>query len=315
MKTILYYLKLVVIVVGAGTLSGLFVMLIALRDKGEVEVPYIEGEEIVSALEKTSALGLNLKMIKLSYHDHLPRNYVISQNPEAGKGLKLGRDVRVVVSRGVRDFVMPDVREMSIRQAKNILSQRGLKISLVEKVHSAVKDGYVIVQHPPRGRRIDKDVPVELFISSGPWPEKFILPDFSGQVAVEAASTLQVLDLKLGRLRYSNEGIGLPDTVISQEPLPGKPVGKGEEVSLIIKREKQSGSTASRTYTVYNYTVPTNASGTVRVKAENVDGEKDIYLRSHKGGQTISILVEIAGKTTVRIYLGDELMEVKDFLQ
>ncbi|MDH5541849.1 MAG: PASTA domain-containing protein [Nitrospinota bacterium] len=313
MKTLLHYLKLVAIVVGAGTLSGLFVMLIALRDKGEVEVPYIEREEIVTALEKISSVGLNLKMTELAYHDHLPRNYVISQNPEAGKGLKPGRDVRVVVSKGVRDFVMPDVREMSLRQAKNILSQRGMKISQVEEAHSDVKEGYVIVQSPPRGRRIDKEARVELFVSIGPWPEKFILPDFRGDAAGDAASEIQMAGLKLGKLRYSSEGDGLPDTVVAQEPTAGKPVEKDEEISLVIKKEKSSASKKGRTYTVYNYTVPSNASGTVRVKAENVDGEKDIYLRSHKGGQTISILVEVAGKTTVRIFLGDELMEVKDF--
>jgi serine/threonine-protein kinase len=318
-KKFVHFLKLAVTVIAAGTLTGLLVMAYALRDSGDIETPYVEGEEIITALEKVSAVGLNLKMSGLAFHDELPRNYIVSQDPKPGSGLKAGRDVRVVVSKGVRDVVMPDVREMTLHQAESILKRRGFRLSSADYAHSAIKEGYVIAQLPPRGRRIGKEVDVELLVSRGPWPRRFILADFRGEDAFEITGVIQRAGLRLGKLRYSGdsgapEGVpsGAPGSIISQEPLPGKPVVKGDEISLTI-RSGDTDSKNRRSHTLYNYTLPSKRGGIVKVVSDNIDGEKDIYIRSHKGGQTISILVEVAGATSVRIYIDGDLAEVKQF--
>jgi hypothetical protein len=44
-----------------------------------------------------------------------------------------------------------------------------------------------------------------------------------------------------------------------------------------------------------------------------MEQEKVIYNRRHKGGETISLLVKVEGHTTLRVYLDDELAEVKRF--
>jgi serine/threonine-protein kinase len=288
----------------------------------------VEGEEIINALEKVSALGLNLKMSGLAFHDDLPRNYIISQNPKPGSGLKAGRDVRVVVSKGIRDVVMPDVREMTMHQAESILKRRGFGLSSVDYAHSAIKEGNVVAQLPPRGRRIGKEVDVELLVSRGPWPRKFLLADFRGREAFEITGVIQRAGLRLGKLRYSgaperarervrerarpDSSPVAPGSIMSQEPLPGKPVEKGDEISLTI-RSGDTDSKTKRSYTLYNYTLPPKRSGIVKVVSDTVGGEKEIYIRSHKGGQTISLLVEVAGPTSIRIYIGGELAEVKQF--
>ena len=316
MKRFVHFLKLAVTVIAAGTVTGLLVMAYALRDSGEIETPYVEGEEIITALEKVSAIGLNLKMSGLAYHDELPRNFIVSQDPKPGSGLKAGRDVRVVVSKGVRDVAMPDVREMTFHQAESILKRRGFRMSSVDYAHSAIKEGHVIAQLPPRGRRIGKEVDVELLVSRGPWPRKFLLADFRGEDAFEITGVIQRAGLKLGKLRYSVESgratDDAPGPVLSQHPPPGKPVVKGDEISLTI-RSGDTDSKKKRTHTLYNYTLPPKRSGIVKVVSDNIDGEKDIYVRSHKGGQTISILVEVVGSTSIRIYIDGELAEVKQF--
>jgi len=315
-KKFVHFLKLAVTVITVGTVTGLLVMTYALRDSGDIGTPYVEGEEIITALEKVSLVGLNLKMSGLAYHDELPRNYVISQDPKPGNGLKAGRDVRVVISKGVRDVVMPDVREMPLHQAESILKRRGFNLSAKNHAHSAIKEGHVIAQLPPRGRRIGNEKNVELLISRGPWPRRFILSDFRGEDAFEITGDIQRAGLKLGKLRYSSEKSDrseiMPGAVIGQEPLPGKPVIKGDEISLTIR----SGDTDlknRRSYTLYNYTLPSKKGGIVKVVSDNIDGEKDIYIRSHKGGQMISILLEVAGTTSVRVYIDGELASVKQF--
>lgn len=320
MKKFIHFIKLAITVIAAGTVTGLLVMTFALRDSGVIETPYVEGEEIITALEKVSEVGLNLKMSGLAFHDELPRNYIVSQDPEPGSGLKAGRDVRVVISKGVRDVVMPDVREMTLHQAEGILKRRGFRLSSIGYAHSAIKEGHVIAQLPPLGRRIGKKVDVELLVSRGAWPRKIILADFRGEDAFAATEIIQRAGLRLGKLRYSGDigtapkGAPLvaPGSIIDQEPLPGKPVVKGDKISLTI-RSGDTDSKNKRSYTLYNYTLPSKRGGIVKVVSDNIDGEKDIYIRLHKGGQTISILVEVVGTTSVRIYIDGDLAEVKQF--
>lgn len=314
MRRILQYLKLAVVVVGVGTLTGVIVMFIALRDKGDILVPSIHGDDIVTALEKVTDVGLNLKIIKLAYDAQAPRNAVISQSPSAGAGLKRGRDVRVVISRGVQDIEMPDLRDISMRQARNILHAQGLPLPGISEVHSStVDENHVIAQLPPPDSRVTDHSRLELLVSRGPLPERFILPDYTGLQLNDVVDRIRRAELKLGRVRYVERDTQESGTVLKQEPPAGGPVERGREISLVSARQ-DSGMSSPKTFTVYNFTLPDEIRpGVARVITENSDGEKEVYNRLHKPGDTLSLLVEVAGATTVSIYMNDELLEVKRF--
>ncbi len=314
MERIFHYLKLAVVVLGAGTLTGVIVMFIALRDKGDILVPSIQGDDIVTALEKVTGVGLNLKIIELAYDAQAPRNAVISQNPPADAGLKRGRDVRVVISRGVQDIEMPDLRGTSMRQARNMLHPQGLPLPSISKIHSsAVEENHVIAHLPPPDSRVTDHSRVEFLVSLGALPERFILPDFRGLQLNDVVEKIRRAGLKLGRVRYIERDTEESGTVLKQEPSAGRPVKRGREVSLVSAR-RDSGMASPRTFTVYNFTLPDEIKpGVVRVITENADGDKEVYSRQHKSGDTLSLLVEVAGETTISIYMNDELLEVKRF--
>jgi len=313
MGRILHYLKLTAVVVGAGVLSGVLVMTIALRDKGDIKVPSIEGDEIVTALEKITRAGLNLKITQLAYDAAFPRNAVISQDPPAENLLKRGRDVRVVISKGARDIEMPDLRDMTLRQAKNITHARGVPSPSIIKVHSPMPDGTVIAHLPPPGDRVAEISRIEFLVSQGPAPELLTLSDYRGMALEEAADRILAAGLKLGRVRYVERDATTAEGVLKQKPPPGKPVAPGEEVSLVVLKNSNVANTP-KTFTVYNLVVPPGKeSGIVRVISENIEGEKQIYKRRHASGDTVSLLVKVAGQTTISVYLDDELIEVKRF--
>ncbi len=313
MGRFLHYLKLFAVVVGAGVLSGLIVMWIALRDKGEITVPSIEGNEIVTALEKVTRAGLNLKITELSYDATFPRNAVISQDPAAGKVLKRGRDVRVVISKGPQDIEMPDLRDMTLRQARNLIHARGLQAPSVTKIHSVLEEGTVIAHLPPSGDRVAENSRVEVLVSVGSEPERSILADYRGATLEETADKILAAGLKLGRVRYVERETVEVDTVLKQDPPPGRPVTRGQEISLVVIK-KRRGAGTPKTFTVYNFVVPpSKESGVVRVISENMGGEKVIYNRRHKGGETVSLLVKVEGTTTLSVYMDDELVAVKHF--
>lgn len=313
MQKLWHYLKLVLVVIGAGTLSGFLVMQIALRDTGDIPAPAIIGDEIVTALEKVTGAGLNLKITELAYHKEAPRNTVISQNPKPGSGLKQGRDIRVVISRGVEDVEMPDLRDLTMRQARNIIDENELPIPTVTKLHSKIEDGKIIAQLPPAGSHLTNLSRVELLLSIGPAEEKFLLANFTGKSLSEVTDKIRTAGLILGRVRYTESEFGENQTVLEQEPSAGRAIIKGAEISLLVNK-KTGDSSAPRTYTLYNYTLPsTTGKSAVRVEVENLDGVKVIHNRSHKGGETLSLLVKIAGDTTLSIYVDDELAQVKRF--
>lgn len=308
-----HYLKLFAVVVGAGVLSGILVMWIALRDKGEIDVPSIKGNEIVTALEKVTRAGLNLKITKLSYDTTFPRNAVISQNPAAGKSLKRGRDVRVVISKGPRHIEMPDLRDMTLRQARNVLHARGVPAPSATKIHSVLEENTIIAHLPPAGDSVAENSRVEFLVSSGPIPKRSILADYRGKTLEEVADKILAAGLKLGRVRYVKRETENANAVLKQNPPPGMPVTKGEEISLVVLK-KTTGGGDLKTFTVYNFVVPQGKeSGAIKVISEDINGERVIYNRRHKAGEPLSFLVKVAGQTTVRVYMDDELVEVKRF--
>ncbi len=313
MGRILHYLKLTVVVMGAGVLSGVLVMTIALRDKGDIKVPSIEGDEIVTALEKITRAGLNLKITQLSYDAAFPRNAVISQDPQPESLLKRGRDVRVVISKGAEDIEMPDIRDMTLRHAKNVIHARGVPSPLIIKIHSPVPDGTVIAQLPPAGDRVAEISHVQFLVSKGEAEKLLIQSDYHGMTLEKAADKILAAGLKLGRVRYIERDDSNAEGVFNQEPPPGKPITEGSEVSLVVLRNSDIPDTP-KTFTVYNFVVPPDKEkGLVSVISENIEGEKLIYKRKHASGDTVSILVKVAGQTTVSVYMDNELIEVKRF--
>ncbi|MBI5177901.1 MAG: PASTA domain-containing protein [Nitrospinae bacterium] len=314
LKTFARYLLLLGAVVAAGTVSGLIVMQVALRGTADATTPSIEGDEVVNALEKVTKAGLNLKIAALEYDDEKPRNTIISQMPKAGGSIKRGRDVRVVISRGPREFDMPALAGLSIRQATNLLHEKGVSLAAMGKAHSeSVEEGEVIAQFPPASAHISDLQQVELLVSMGK-PERVALsPDVSGMSADQAKREMERSGLKVKTVSFENRPDGVAGAVIGQTPPAGMPSPAGTLASLtILKLSQSAGKPAA--YTLYNFTLPANAGqATVKVMQENAGAQKEIYNHLHNGGDTVALMVETSGPTTVRVYLNDRLAELKQF--
>jgi serine/threonine-protein kinase len=307
------YLVLIMAVVAAGTLSGLIVMQVALRGTVDVTTPSIEGDEVVNALEKITKAGLNLKITSLEYDDEKPRNTIISQFPKAGTAIKKGRDVRVVICRGPREFDMPALAGLPLRQATNLLHEKGVSLAAVGKVHSRVEQDKVIAQFPPAGTHVSDLAQVDMVVSLGPPEKALLVPDLAGTPAEQAKKELERAGFIVRNIQYENRPEGAAGAVIAQNPAAGMPVPEGSEISLTALKLSQSPGKPA-TFALYNFTLPANAGqAAVNVVQESSAGKKDIYSRTHNGGETISLMVEISGPTVVRVYLNDKLAELKQF--
>jgi beta-lactam-binding protein with PASTA domain len=209
---------------------------------------------------------------------------------------------------------MPDLRDLSIRQATNLLQEKGLSLAVVSKAHSDEDEGVVISQFPPAGLHVSDLGQVELLVSLGGEQRVALMSDFTGLSIGQAKKEIVKAGFAGGKIIYENRPGVEANTVFAQNPPHGMPTPEGAEVELSVGQPARVlGNPA--TYVLYRFTLPANAgSSAVRVVREGKDGKKqDIFNGASKGGETISLMVDSDGAPVVRVYLNEKLTEQKQF--
>jgi beta-lactam-binding protein with PASTA domain len=96
----------------------------------------------------------------------VPRDYVISQTPEAGKGMDFAGRIDLALSAGPRGSgkTMPLVSGKSLAEAKTILSVAGIT-DIVTEPEDAAPNAVVTSQEPPAGAMLATGVRATLRVS------------------------------------------------------------------------------------------------------------------------------------------------------
>ncbi len=132
----------------------------------EVYVPKVLGmtsEEAGAILEKS---GLSGEISGMSFSKE-PGGTVISQQPEAGRKVKIGREIRLVVSASERSVILPNLVGKTSEEAAQIISSVGLVIG---KMYGLVTDtayGLILEQSPSPGSTLTPGSDVSITISMG----------------------------------------------------------------------------------------------------------------------------------------------------
>jgi serine/threonine-protein kinase len=83
------------------------------QSAAEIVVPKLTGKNIIYVLETLTNMGLNAKLYGTRYDDAVPLYAVLSQDPQPGTTIKKGRDVIIYISRGKKENIVPDLRQIS----------------------------------------------------------------------------------------------------------------------------------------------------------------------------------------------------------
>ena len=216
----------------------------------EEEVPQIVGIGLSESLDRLAAQRLDLEVRGFEYSDDVPENHVIRQKPEAGRIIRAGRSVGVVLSRGAERHPVPAVAGLGLEDARISLEESGLKAVVSDRVPGGPV-GEVIAQGVEAGTRLLKGKAVALLVSSGPRPILLRMPNLMGLPVDRALLQLDSAGLPPGRVEEvpaadpSQQGL-----VTGQDPLSGYPVPKGTAVSLVVgarppERPKDEQGTAA----------------------------------------------------------------------
>lgn len=159
MKKVLY----VILALLLGFLSGYF-FLTFLVSTGTTEVPDLKGKDIVNANQILREKGLHIRIDGHEYSE-LPPGTVSKQEPPPGTKIKSGREVGVIVSKGVKFAILPELRGLPLEEAEKLLRERGIPIEKVTYIHSDQYPERTIIAQRPEPEEGGKSI--KLLVSKG----------------------------------------------------------------------------------------------------------------------------------------------------
>ncbi len=213
------------------------VMPLYTRHGDEVEMPNITSMRFEEAMRPIQEAGFVLVKDEERYSKEHPSGYVIEQNPPPHSRVKPGRRVYVVVSRGEKRVLVPNLIGRSPRDAELLLRNQRLELGAVDQDFSnTYLLGEVMRQSVPAGAEVTTNTRVNITISSGSEPLQFIVPALVGRTFQAAEKLIKEAGLRVGNITYTIAPNLLPETIISQMPLPNAIVEKDSPVDLELSQ-------------------------------------------------------------------------------
>ena len=295
--------------------SAYLTLTFIIKSEDTVIVPDLVGKNVVSALEFLTDLQLNTKVNGSEYSQQYPKNHVTFQEPEPGSEIKKDRDVRIIISKGTRNILMPKLITLSRQQARMIMEENGISQGHLSQTFSAdVDKDHIMVQVPAAGAMITRGASVDFLVSMGPRPAELKMPDLSGLSLDKAVFRIEKTNLALGAIRSQFHKHKPRNIIIRQEPLAGYRVIENSPVHLIINRPPGKSTKGGLHRPLYGSLLQHDINNgflkkRVRVELETPDNSTDIFDDYVKAGEQLWILVPRDQDAAVFIFEDDELVK------
>ncbi|HIU55859.1 MAG TPA: PASTA domain-containing protein [Candidatus Gallibacteroides avistercoris] len=131
------------------------------RHNEAIAVPDLRTMQVNAAEQALSRVGLKYEIIDSVYTKEVAPGAIVEQTPEANSKVKKGRTIYLTTNASsVQTFPLPDIEEMSQRQAVATLRAIGFKIDSVSYVHYEYKDLVVGVRYKNRPVKKGDNIPV-----------------------------------------------------------------------------------------------------------------------------------------------------------
>lgn len=220
----------------------------------EVETPNLIGQVYEDVINDPQYSDIKIEQKNTEYSDKYEAGYIIDQETKAGIKIKKGATLYVTVSTGLNMTDVPDVTNLSLVEATDMIKKKGLKVeNQVNQFDPTVAKGCVIKTNPAAGTQVKANTGVTVYVSMGEDEQPIVVPKLLGMTVSQAQTTLTNLKLK-----YEVKEVGSSEpkgTVLSQSVPEGSTV---PEASLVVI-EVSNGIPANRTLT-FTANIPSNAS-------------------------------------------------------
>ena len=301
-----------------------------LTNPKEVLLPNLVGISKEDAKQQVEDLGLKLEVSSEEFNSDYAEGYIISQDPlySDNYNVKMGTTIKVVVSKGIEESTVPDLKGKSKEDAIKLLEDANLKYEIVEEESKKIESGYVISQETDANTKVNAGDTVVIHVSTG--IKKSSVPSVIGKSEDDAKKALTDLGLKV---TVANEEDSSKENgvVLKQSVDAGKEVEQGSSITITVNKLTETKS-ANLTVNVKSLlggkveyeetnTTDNTANGTTsstnkvvkEVEVKIVAGGDTVY-KSKMDPTTTNLYQTISGKGTVqvKVYIDDVLKSTKD---
>ena len=199
----------------------------------------VKGQTFDAAKATLESAGF---VVQASYEasDTVESGVVISQDPAAGSQIPEGYTVTLRVSSGTGNITVPDLSSSTAAEAKVILENSGLSISLTEGTSDTVPTGSVISQSPEAGAKVAPGSTVAVVISTGAGEGEKVaegsipVPNIIGMTETQAKTALTASGLTWSSITEEHSDSVMQGLVISQSVEPDTLVADGVSVDFVL---------------------------------------------------------------------------------
>ena len=213
---------------------------------GEAEVvPDLRGSTVEEAQVILASKGLRVQVIDSVYVRGKKLGTIIEQNPSPNSNIKTNRPIYVKInSRFVRQVTLPELSDVSYRQADAMLQSIGLSVGSVEYAPSEYKDLVIQVKFHGRavlpGTRIPEGSAVVLVVGSGEGNAEVQVPAIKGMSLEDATQAITTASFVVGAVEYDTTPSGdeAEYIIYRQRPAAGSSLSAGSKINVYLSKDK-----------------------------------------------------------------------------
>lgn len=301
-------------------------------ESGVVQVPNVVNLDETEAKFKLGHADLKTEIEKV-YSADVPEGLVIRQDPPAGKKVKVGRTVKLIVSLGDQDLVVRDLRKMPLREAEQLAKDMGFRVEIEREYSESVALDHVVDQVPKPGEKSSTGKLIKLFVSNGPEPREIDMPDLIGKNINDVHRILAENGIPYGDIKSVPTNAYEVGVVVSQSILPGTRVNTKSmgDVQIFVAEPSDGGAdnggvspdddpfydgdnAADNKLKKKNVNVTVTQDGSeVVVEVVDRNGRSEAYRGNHNGGETVPLSLEGRGDVFVKVFINGRLEQQVKF--
>lgn len=203
----------------------------------EYTVPSLLGLTVEQAQEMLAADGVfTVTQIGSRASDKYPAGQILEQSPSAERKVRIGQEISVFVSTGVRTESMLDLCDMEYRNGQIMLDRLDLSLDSSDvryEFSDDVASGCIIRTEPAAGEALHEGDKIVLYVSRGAEPKPVQVPAFTGMSVDALTSACANAGLTRGDVtrRFDAAPAG---TVIEQSIAPLSVVDEGTVITFVV---------------------------------------------------------------------------------
>ena len=221
----------------------------------EFPVPPVVGQTLEEAERLITAAGLTLGQVTQRADADFAEGIVIEQSPSAGVRVGSEAPVNLVVSTGPELVIVPNLVDLSERDATAQLQALGLLVRVVDEYSEEVDPDLVIRTDPVADTEIQLGDTVLIVVSLGPAPVE--VPDLLDLNQAQAEAALEQRGLRMVASTEQVADSSQHGRVIDQDPNPGDTLFPGDSVDVTFGEFIPPTTTTTAPTTTTTTTPPT----------------------------------------------------------